>query len=96
MRYVGIDVGSTTVKAVVVNEKNEIIWKKYSRHNTRQPELVRDFLNEIKDLFVKEDLAVFITGSGSRAIASAINAQYIQEVNAVCFAVETKIGRAHV
>jgi len=89
MRYVGIDVGSTTVKAVVVNENNEIIWKKYSRHNTRQPELVRDFLNEIKDLFVKEDLAAFITGSGSRAIASAINAQYIQEVNAVCFAVET-------
>lgn len=89
MKYIGIDVGSTTVKAVVVNEKNEIIWKKYSRHNTRQPELVRDFLIEIQSFLPDEKLSVFITGSGSRALASIINAKYIQEVNAVCFAVET-------
>ena len=46
--HVGIDVGSTTVKAVVVDpESREIIWKDYQRHETRQPEMVLDFLIRI-------------------------------------------------
>lgn len=86
---VGVDVGSTTVKAVVMDNKNSIIWKKYERHNTRQPELVRELLTEIEKTFPEQNFSIFITGSGSRAIAGALNAHYIQEVNAVCYAVES-------
>ncbi|HNW82519.1 MAG TPA: BadF/BadG/BcrA/BcrD ATPase family protein [bacterium] len=86
---VGIDVGSTTVKAVVLDSKNSIIWKKYERHNTKQPELVRDLLTQIENAFPQSDFSLFITGSGSRAIAESVNAHYIQEVNAVCYAVES-------
>lgn len=86
---VGVDVGSTTVKAVVMDNKNSIIWKKYERHNTRQPELVRELLAEIEKTFPEQNFSIFITGSGSRAIAGALNAHYIQEVNAVCYAVES-------
>lgn len=86
--FVGIDVGSTTVKAVVLDSKNKNIWKKYERHNTRQPELVREMLSEIAETFKENQLKLFITGSGSRSIAETVNATYIQEVNAVGYAVE--------
>ncbi len=86
----GIDVGSTTVKAVVIDENNDIVWKKYERHNTRQSELVRDFLAEIVEIFPSNNLSLFITGSGGRSLASILNATYVQEVNAVSYAVETR------
>jgi activator of 2-hydroxyglutaryl-CoA dehydratase len=36
--YIGLDVGSTTVKAVVVDPmKDEILWQDYHRHLTKQP-----------------------------------------------------------
>ena len=43
MKIVGMDVGSTTVKAVVM-EDGKPLWRDYRRHNTRQAEMVRDFL----------------------------------------------------
>ncbi|OHD66515.1 MAG: hypothetical protein A2096_04825 [Spirochaetes bacterium GWF1_41_5] len=85
---IGIDVGSTTVKAVVMNDQDQILWKDYRRHNTRQAETVRDFLVQIEKQFTGNDLVLFITGSGGRVIAPCINAKYIQEVNAVTWAVE--------
>lgn len=84
----GIDVGSTTVKAVLLDENSNIIWKQYERHNARQPEMVLEFLNYIQSNFEDTILEIFITGSGGRAIAPHINACYIQEVNAVTYAVE--------
>ena len=47
--FIGIDVGSTTVKAVVVDTStDEIIWQDYQRHETRQPEMVLEFLETIE------------------------------------------------
>jgi activator of 2-hydroxyglutaryl-CoA dehydratase/predicted nucleotide-binding protein (sugar kinase/HSP70/actin superfamily) len=84
---IGLDVGSTTVKAVVMDVSGNIHWKQYRRHNTRQAVQVRDFLQEIQSQHSGQ-LQIFITGSGSRALAPHINARYIQEVNAVTYAVE--------
>ncbi len=84
----GIDVGSTTVKAVLLDDNGNVLWKDYKRHNARQPELVLDILNTLEDQFPQFGLDIFITGSGGRMIAPYINAQYIQEVNAVTYAVE--------
>lgn len=66
-----------------------LMWQRYRRHNTRQPETVREYLVEIETEFPHTPLDIFITGSGGRSIAPAINARYIQEVNAVTYAVET-------
>src|SRR5688572_6730968 len=42
---IGLDVGSTTVKAVVIDPvTDEILWKDYQRHDTKQPEKVVEFL----------------------------------------------------
>ena len=45
---VGLDVGSTTVKAVVVNPvDDQILWRDYQRHDTKQPEKVLEFLKRM-------------------------------------------------
>ncbi|HEX3480540.1 MAG TPA: BadF/BadG/BcrA/BcrD ATPase family protein [Kofleriaceae bacterium] len=89
---IGIDVGSTTVKMTVVDPgTKEILWSKYLRHETRQPEMTRDMLREIHGAFpavTKDRIRVFITGSGGSPIAPQIGAKFVQEVNAVTMAVE--------
>ena len=88
---VGLDVGSTTVKAVVMNpETDEILWKDYERHQTKQPEKVFDFMKRIEDAFSipQDKFRIFITGSGGGMLKEYIGAKFVQEVNAVSLAVE--------
>lgn len=87
----GVDVGSTTVKVVLMNKGLEILFKKYDRHHTKQAQRVLDFLIEIEETFPdfnKETAAVFVTGSGAAGLAPRIGAKFVQEVNAVAMAVE--------
>jgi activator of 2-hydroxyglutaryl-CoA dehydratase len=89
----GIDVGSTTVKAVVVDpETKAILWSDYQRHQTKQPEFVQSFLERITKCFPlvpQSKWRVFMTGSGAGPICEHIGAKFVQEVNAVSLAVET-------
>jgi predicted CoA-substrate-specific enzyme activase len=88
---IGLDVGSTTVKAVVVDPVNdEILWQDYQRHETKQPEKVLEFLQRIEAEFPlsHEDIRIFVTGSGGGGLARLIGAKFVQEVNAVSLAVE--------
>ncbi len=88
----GIDVGSTTVKIVLVDNKaDKIIWHDYQRHETKQPEKVLEFLKRIEKEhpdIPAESIHAFITGSGGKNVARHIGAKFVQEVNAVCLAVE--------
>src|SRR5271166_3283013 len=89
--WIGIDIGSTTVKTVVVDaETGQIVWRAYQRHDSRQPEVLLDFLCRMeKDAKVSSGNArVFITGSGGNSLASLVGAKFVQEVNAVALAVE--------
>ena len=87
---IGMDVGSTTVKAVVVDTlTREILWSAYERHETRQPEKVLEFLVRIGAAFPEaRDLLIYVTGSGSGPLAAPLGARFVQEVNAVTLAVE--------
>ncbi|MBI4455102.1 MAG: CoA activase [Acidobacteria bacterium] len=91
-RYlIGADVGSTTVKAVVVDTRTDcIIWRDYRRHETRQPEKLLEFLQRMeKEVGVAPgNCRIFITGSGGNALAGLMGAKFVQEVNAVSLAVE--------
>jgi len=92
-RYIiGLDVGSTTVKAVVKDLRDDThVWKDYARHETRQAETVLDFMHRIMDTFSDDPgiYSVLITGSGGKTLAPLLGARYVQEVNAVSLAVET-------
>ena len=88
---VGLDVGSTTVKAVVVNPADDkILWSDYQRHDTKQPEKVMEFLTrmEAEVGIVAGHTRMFVTGSGAGGIAPLVGAKFVQEVNAVALAVE--------
>src|SRR5690348_14396366 len=89
---IGIDVGSTTVKMTVIDPSSkEILWKKYLRHETRQPEMTLSMLEEIHAAYPEmkpDDVRCFITGSGGGPIAPQLGAKFVQEVNAVTMAVE--------
>lgn len=87
---VGIDIGSTTVKAVVCDPDTlEILWQDYQRHETRQPEKTLEFMVRIGNAFPQaEDMQIFVTGSGSGPLQEPLGARFVQEVNAVTLAVE--------
>ncbi len=84
----GIDVGSTTVKGVLLNENNEIVFSHYTRHEARQSEKVAELLKKFEEIAGRE-FQLFMTGSGGGDIARVLNVKFVQEVNAVSLAVET-------
>jgi predicted CoA-substrate-specific enzyme activase len=89
MIVVGLDIGSTTIKAAAV-AGDRVLWQDYRRHDTRQAEMVLDFLARLRadcGLQAGRD-RVFVTGSGAGAIAPHIGARCVQEVVAVSAAVE--------
>ncbi len=89
---IGLDVGSTTVKAVVVDPvSGAILWHDYTRHHTQQPETVLEFLERIENALPnvpREQWRIFATGSGSGPLCEPLGAKFVQEVNAVSMAVE--------
>jgi predicted CoA-substrate-specific enzyme activase len=99
MKLVGMDVGSTTVKAVVVDWRAaaegeasgyKVVWQDYQRHNTRQAEKVLEFLGRMEDeaqVTPGRD-RVFFTGSGAGLLGPLAGAKMIQEVVAVAACVE--------
>jgi predicted CoA-substrate-specific enzyme activase len=89
MLTVGLDIGSTTVKAAAVAD-GKVVWQDYKRHNTKQAEMVLEFLARLREecgLQAGRD-RVFVTGSGAGTMAPHIGARFVQEVVAVSAAVE--------
>jgi activator of 2-hydroxyglutaryl-CoA dehydratase len=88
---VGLDVGSTTVKAIVAeNASDKVVWQDYQRHETKQPEKLLEFLRRIEEEagVTRENSRAFITGSGGGTLAELVGAKFVQEVTAVSLAVE--------
>jgi predicted CoA-substrate-specific enzyme activase len=88
---VGLDVGSTTVKAVVVDAaSDQALWQDYQRHETKQPEKTLEFLKRMEaEAGVNAfNTRIFMTGSGGGSIGEQIGAKFVQEVTAVSLAVE--------
>ena len=89
---IGLDVGSTTVKAVVVDPvTDQILWKDYQRHDTKQPEKCLEFLERIEAALPglePNTFRIFMTGSGGSGVGRHLCAKFVQEVNAVSLAVE--------
>ena len=88
---IGFDLGSTTVKACVVDDlSDEIVWQDYRRHDSKQAERAMAMLQDIeRDAGVtKNNARLFITGSGGANVGRHTGAKFVQEVNAVSLAVE--------
>src|SRR5438445_12845723 len=82
---VGLDIGSTTVKSVVVDLSTQnIVWSDYQRHGTKQPEKCLELLKRMEaDTGIKTgEPRVCVTAWGRRRIASPLRAKRVQHVNA--------------
>ncbi len=79
MLRMGIDVGSTTVKAVVLDE-NKVIYADYMRHYSDIKNTVGKLLSDILEKCGNINAKVFLTGSGGLLIAKLLNLDFVQEV----------------
>ena len=88
---VGIDIGSTTVKVVVLSEQDKLLFRSYERHFSKTRERALETLNSIRDMLSGQDIKVTVTGSAGLGVADAAGIDFVQEVYATAAAVNTYI-----
>ena len=80
---IGLDVGSTTIKCVVLNDKDEILYQSYERHLSLITEKAVELLKKIKSDFPNENsFQLAISGSAGLGLATDLNIDFVQEVYA--------------
>ena len=94
--HVGLDVGSTTVKIIVMNEKEETIYKDYQRHYSDTKNTVCNVLTKLNKDFPNSNFTLALTGSGALSVAKFLGVNFIQEVVACKRAVEKYIPQTDV
>lgn len=92
----GIDIGSTTVKLVVLDENQKLIYSRYERHMSNVFDKVAELLEHLNQEFKGESFRPCITGSGGLSLAKMIGIPFEQEVVACSRAVETLIPQTDV
>lgn len=94
--YLGIDVGSTTVKAYLTDENDTCLYSNYVRHNSDVRKTILSLLEEIEENQGYIDVYPVITGSGGLSISQSLNVKFVQEVIACTKTVETYIPQTDV
>lgn len=92
----GIDIGSTTVKLVLIDENDSIIFGKYRRHQAHTQETLAELLDEARQTVGECELQIKITGSGSINLGKALNIDFVQEVVAVATALKKEAPQTDV
>ena len=88
---IGIDIGSTTVKVVVLDEQNNLLFRSYERHFSKVREKTCEILERIKDKLLGHQVQMVITGSAGLGVSKASGIDFVQEVYATAAAVDTFI-----
>lgn len=87
-KRVGIDIGSTTIKAVVLNDNDEMIFKTYLRHKSSITNSLIKLLNDLEVSFKDEKMYFNFTGSAGMHLSSGIKSQFTQEVISATLALQ--------
>ncbi len=96
MFHIGLDVGSTTVKIVILDENGEIVHKKYQRHYSDIKKTLAEVLSEGIDKIGEGGATVAVTGSGGINVAKWLDIPFVQEVTAGAVAIEKLIPQTDV
>ena len=88
---IGIDIGSTTVKVVVLDEQNKLLFRSYERHYSKARERAAETLRSIRDKLTGQQVRIVITGSAGLGVAKAADIDFVQEVYATAAAVNQYI-----
>ena len=84
---IGIDIGSTTVKVVVLDEQNKLLFRSYERHYSKTRERTCETLRGLRGLLGGQEVQLLITGSAGLGVAKAAGLDFVQEVYATAAAV---------
>ena len=94
--HVGLDVGSTTVKIVVMDENLDTVYTNYTRHNSDTKNTVCTVLDDLVKRFPESEFTLALTGSGAMSAATFLDVPFIQEVVSCKRAVEKYIPKTDV
>ena len=94
--HMGLDVGSTTVKIVITDDKFNTLYSVYRRHKSDVKQTVTDVLNESYDRFKDDFLTVNVTGSGGMFVEKYLGINFVQEVIAETRAIKEFIPNTDV
>ena len=94
--HVGLDVGSTTVKIVVMDENLDTVYTNYTRHNSDTKNTVCNVLDDLVKRFPESEFTLALTGSGAMSAATFLDVPFIQEVVSCKRAVEKYIPKTDV
>lgn len=84
----GLDIGSTTIKLVAMDEEFNILYKKYMRHYSSIKETIISIFTSALDQLKDSQVVLSITGSGGFSVAKHLAVQFVQEVVASTKAIE--------
>ncbi|NMA25267.1 MAG: 2-hydroxyglutaryl-CoA dehydratase, partial [Clostridiales bacterium] len=88
---IGIDIGSTTVKTVVLEDAGKILYRAYERHYSKVREKAVEQLRSASAILSGQKVNTVITGSAGLGVAKASGIRFVQEVYATASAVRTYI-----
>ncbi len=95
--HVGFDVGSTTIKVVVLDEEQEeVIYRDYRRHHADIKSVVKDLLHKAYEEIGNRPVTVMVTGSAGLSLSERLGLGFVQEVIACTKAIETFIPETDV
>ncbi|MDR1018778.1 MAG: 2-hydroxyacyl-CoA dehydratase [Lachnospiraceae bacterium] len=92
----GIDIGSTTVKIVLLDKHGDIAFWDYERHFANIQETLSDLLGRAEFKLGRVEVAPVITGSGGLSLANYMEIPFTQEVVAVSNAIEKEAPQTDV
>ncbi|MGI6072015.1 MAG: acyl-CoA dehydratase activase-related protein [Lachnospiraceae bacterium] len=84
----GIDIGSTTVKIVILDSENNILYSDYKRHYANIQETLASLIGDAGENIGDAVLCPVVTGSGGLTLSRHLDTPFIQEVVAVSTALE--------
>ena len=85
---IGIDIGSTTIKTVVLDEVDRIVFKQYKRHFSEIYKVLSEDITALKDKLQNRVFCCTLTGSAGMGMASTMKLPFVQEVIACTQAVK--------
>jgi predicted CoA-substrate-specific enzyme activase len=91
---IGIDIGSTTVKTVVLDERGRMIFRAYERHYSKVREKAAEQLRSASGTLAGQSVRAAVTGSAGLGVAKASGMRFVQEVYATASAVRAYIPDA--
>jgi predicted CoA-substrate-specific enzyme activase len=94
--HLGLDVGSTTVKIVILDQAESILYSKYQRHYSDIKVTIASMLEEVQYLYPNRTLTLMVTGSGGLSASKILEANFIQEVIACSQAIEKYLPQCDV